>query len=721
MTHAAPLPERVGVSPFRGRLVHELMGLDLEPAAKHPRFDDDIWDLTGVLDAPIQLRPQRLVWDFTAIPYLHWQVMVREFLVAIRAPQHDAVATLPWARRQRLSLQTCIDRRFDVFAWLRWLADEGVERLTQVTQEHCERYLRRREDDGLGPSSLKSVTLAIKDLARYGELFTTDRYPPAFMPWAGKSATMVAGYVKPGENVTSPVPDLVLRPALTAGLYLVEVLGPHVADLVDQSVRRRTKPVSGRRARRDEFAALMARYIEDRSALPELDDHDVRERLNTGWDQRDPLLRLNFSELARDLDVTQFRADEIHQVRDLAETAVAQVGVAPYWARTADLIERADNRGRVPWTTALTANRVNDLAMAVFNAALLTAVAVSGMRSGEVMELTTSSCLPPREFKPGLFRYCLASKRIKGEQWGGVADEWVVIEPAYRAVELATRLVTLKASLTPTSMGPDTSVFGRYDLVTRFDTLRRWVNSPAGARLGLEPIPQGRVTGRMLRRTLALELAHRPNGLWAAKVHLKQVAIATTEGYSARPGGAQARFHAEMVAEEHAHNIELTAAAYRDYRNGRLPAGPGAKNLIAAFQHVDTELAAEKTTQPTVVASDRHIELLLKKRAATLHVQPANFCWFTDPAKALCLKLAGAPTETQPLAGLCDAARCPQATFHAEHRKVWAGCAKTTEAFLCNPRIPVGEKTRLTTEHERAQRVVEAIDDATAPAEREGR
>jgi hypothetical protein len=73
------------------------------------------------------------------------------------------------------------------------------------------------------------------------------------------------------------------------------------------------------------------------------------------------------------------------------------------------------------------------------------------------------------------------------------------------------------------------------------------------------------------------------------------------------------------------------------------------------------------------------------------------------------------------LAGLCDAARCPQATFHAEHREVWAGCAKTTETFLGNPRIPVGERKRLTTEHERAQRVVEAIDDATASAESEQR
>ena len=115
-----------------------------------------------------------------------------------------------------------------------------------------------------------------------------------------------------------------------------------------------------------------------------------------------------------------------------------------------------------------------------------------------------------------------------------------------------------------------------------------------------------------------------------------------------------------------------------------------------------------------MVPTDRHVELLLKKRAATLHVQPANYCWFTNPAKALCLKLAGTPTADQPLAGMCDAARCPQATFHPEHREAWAGCATTTEVFLGNPRIPAGEKKRLAAEHDRASQVVAAIDQAAA-------
>ncbi|MFD8817470.1 hypothetical protein ACFV23_39810 [Streptomyces sp. NPDC059627] len=42
---------------------------------------------------------------------------------------------------------------------------------------------------------------------------------------------------------------------------------------------------------------------------------------------------------------------------------------------------------------------------------------------------------------------------------------------------------------------------------------------------------------------------------------------------------------------------------------------------------------------------------LLTKRAKVLHLGPANHCWFTDPSRALCLKLAGTPTADRPLVG----------------------------------------------------------------------
>ncbi|MDO0924099.1 hypothetical protein QQY24_01130 [Streptomyces sp. TG1A-8] len=77
-----------------------------------------------------------------------------------------------------------------------------------------------------------------------------------------------------------------------------------------------------------------------------------------------------------------------------------------------------------------------------------------------------------------------------------------------------------------------------------------------------------------------------------------------------------------------------------------------------------------------------------------LHVEVANFCWFRDPSKALCLKLAGNPNAKQPLVGMCDSARCPQATHHQSHRPVWLVQVTVIDTFVESPREPSGGQGR---------------------------
>jgi hypothetical protein len=79
----------------------------------------------------------------------------------------------------------------------------------------------------------------------------------------------------------------------------------------------------------------------------------------------------------------------------------------------------------------------------------------------------------------------------------------------------------------------------------------------------------------------------------------------------------------------------------------------------------------------------------------------------------LCLKLAGTPDADKPLAGMCDSARCPQATHHSCHRRAWAEHADKTKAFLADlgPTRKT-EKTRLEAEYDRAIRVLTEIDAA---------
>ena len=149
-------------------------------------------------------------------------------------------------------------------------------------------------------------------------------------------------------------------------------------------------------------------------------------------------------------------------------------------------------------------------------------------------------------------------------------------------------------------------------------------------------------------------------------------------------------------AEEEAEHLRLTAAAYDDYQRGVLPTGNGAA-----------------TPGPVTVLDDRRVERLLKATAATLHLGVGNYCWFTDPSKALCLKLAGTPEADQPLIGMCDSARCPQATHQARHRPVWAERAQNINSvFLGNPRPSKPEQSRAQAAFDRAQRVLAEIDAA---------
>jgi hypothetical protein len=149
---------------------------------------------------------------------------------------------------------------------------------------------------------------------------------------------------------------------------------------------------------------------------------------------------------------------------------------------------------------------------------------------------------------------------------------------------------------------------------------------------------------------------------------------------------------------------------------------PHAKNLLEFFDTVDGKLTDEQRAAPKIVVNDQELRGMLSKRAKTLHLGVANYCWFTDPSKALCLRLAGTPDADKPLIGMCDSARCPQATHHPCHRPVWAQAVESTTVFLSNlTRGQKAEKARLGADLARAKRVLAEIDanTATAPADEE--
>ena len=711
-------------SAFAGADVCAKAGLSLPDGARRPAFDDDLWDFTEVIGLPNQMAKFSRRFDISAITEPCWRLVAKELIMAMLAPRHEAVVALPRAYRTPLHLVTAFGRLAELTRFFNWLTERDVTSLASIDSQSAAAYLAHRRyvlDEGgvvvgeRSPGTRRVAAQVVVDLVNYRELFSTDRVEEGFRPFGGAAPSRIAEMPAPGQNKTPPVDVSVLQPMLAAATYVVRALGSHAIELSRQikEADRRWSLRSGQhvlstRVPTTEFTKLLADYEHKGEPLPLLADHNVADRRAAGWLPDDPLAPIALGLLARQAGFTQFWSQWLPHLRDQIEATVAVVGAEKPFARGAASIDRADGDGVIAWSLPLDRHQASAVVGIVRTAAIITLAAVSGMRSSELMELEVGCCRPPESYGEGLARYRLAGKIIKGQPLGGVADEWVVIEPAYRAAELLAALHE--------KPDPGTPLLGRFAFDVRYRWFYNWVNGPAGQRLGLAPIPESPVSLRALRRTLAIELAYRPGGVLAAKLHLKHIAVATTEGYASRPGGAQAELLAEINKHEAERNVGLVFAEFSNYQQGIMPAGPGAKELTELFAHVDGKLSTGADA-PKTQRSDREVLNLLTKRAQTLHLGVANYCWFTDPSRALCLKLAGTPHAERPLVGMCDSARCPQATHHPCHRPVWAEHAQQTETFL----VSLGptrktERARLQADHDRARRVVDAIDAAISVA-----
>lgn len=277
-----------------------------------------------------------------------------------------------------------------------------------------------------------------------------------------------------------------LQPLLANCLYLVDIIGPYAADLLDR-VRARPK-VSGAAMKRlgprslAKIEAVIAEHRRTGTPLPRLDGPAVTTRLNKGWSPEDPLLNVFVNEVAQAAGIARVPSSQLALLRPTFQAAVADVGVAGLWGRHAELVPRVDTGEVVPWTEPLTSWQVRrHLAEHLLGACLVVVAAVSGMRHSELVHIEAGSRRPPESVPGGGYRYRLGSRLVKGQRFGGTPDEWVVLEQVDRAVALAERL-----SAAPTGTP-----------LVRHTELRVGDEAPAGlVRPTVRPTPRARAGSR---------------------------------------------------------------------------------------------------------------------------------------------------------------------------------------------------------------------------------
>ncbi|MFE7402882.1 hypothetical protein [Streptomyces sp. NPDC057557] len=396
----------------------------------------------------------------------------------------------------------------------------------------------------------------------YAELLSTDAYQDGFVPWNGRPAAAVTGVKPHGENSVPPVPDELLATCL----YLVDVVGPQLADTVEarhsHEENRARMPVA-RIADVPRLRVLCEQAREKAEPLPRIAANQLARQ---ACHQDGPLHPLAWTHLVNLAGFGEIADTAKPHLRPALLVVAEEVGFAAPWARNAPSIGRYGDNEPIPWTAPLAPEDLRVAVGNVLTACIVVTSALSGMRASELLELEAGCRKPARTVSGGGHRFRLSGKVVKNKRFGGVPDEWVDIEEVDRAIALAERLLGRPRGA---------ALFGNVDLTVRVRTLRNWLER-TGLRThwGVPVIPNGPCGPRMLRRTLALSIAHRPGGLLAAKVALKHISVATTEGYAARPGGSQRLLHAEVETAEEEEHLKLTVQAFRDAQTGISPPAP---------------------------------------------------------------------------------------------------------------------------------------------------
>ncbi|MGH2687479.1 MAG: hypothetical protein ACRDKW_01525, partial [Actinomycetota bacterium] len=482
-----------------------------DPALPHPRFCDDVWDLSAIADVPVADRmPCRLRIDWTQIANPTWRICAKEVGLALLQPEVGLARRIPGARRRAVHPHAL--RRVVLIwrSWFAWMADHGLERLADLTQPHCDAWLAGRQQEVTTSTVLAEVS-ALRLFADYRTVLTLDVFAEGFRPWGSRTASHVAGWKSGGENATPVIPDDVLGPVLAGALFLVETAGPDVL-----AARAQWRAIHERATRPspltidERLSGYLAELRRAGRCLPALDSQHLSQLRGRGaLNEADPLHRVNLSVGAGSIGVDSHSLVMPNR-RPVLEAALEELGCAPGGISVpVTMVENPTRPGhRQPWHGEFSPWEVEDLGKLVLTACYIVVAALSGLRHGELAEMRRG-CVRAELLPNGKMRYRIHGKVTKGRPFGGEAERWTVIEQVAIAFRLAGHLVD------------EDLPFARLCFGARYPRFVRWVNGP-GARAFLAPIPvDWRVNGRQFRRTLARLLGFRPHGVLAGKIHLK--------------------------------------------------------------------------------------------------------------------------------------------------------------------------------------------------------
>ncbi|MDK9498682.1 hypothetical protein QEZ40_003875 [Streptomyces katrae] len=650
-----------------------------------PRFADPIWNLAALAHGEATTTLS-IVWENFAVPLRPGLMRAGWALLNLPTPQ-PLMADSRAATRERPAVTTLtrVIRTWSYFA--RWLASRSVRSLDEITRDLMTEYATER--GGLGTCRMVIVheLFSITRLWAFAPfLLPEDRIPVP--PWedaevggTGAYADGLRQWQRSGENATAPIHPSVMSPLLVWALRTVTDFAPDILSARVEMLRLLDNaPIRAEPGGRDKVRAYFRRLEETGEPVPGFNSPRIKTLRQTHQRRTGsppPPLPSHNQYIAGLLGVS------VGQVNGLVSSCVRdsdRLATGDGAPLATEITGCLDGRS---WRGVIDFEEVQDLAEHLMTAALIVIAYLSGIRPQEVLQLQRGCCTTEHR-SDGTVRH-----RITGHHFKTVTDSrgnhlpqgalrthpWTVIAPVQQAVTVLEAL-TDGQLLFPRSLSkchkPRTYLGSALTPALAIARIRRfsaWSNELARHHgrdhEAIPDDPEGAVTLRRFRRTIAWFIVRRPSGRIALGIQYGHLSASLADGY----GGRSTTDMLQLLDLEQAlATAETLAAAAERLAAGEGVSGPAASRYLTAASKFQTTYAGG-------FLSKRQHKALVANPHLQVFDHPESFltCNY-DPHTALCNPARGkadATSQRTPSHSRCHRA-CPNISRTDTHTKLAA-------------------------------------------------
>lgn len=614
-------------------------------------FGDDTWDLTPGIheDHAIKysINFSRFPAAFRAdLKVYLWMLINSESVRPVQGGPAD---------RTEIALSTIAQALTPLARFLAWCDEHEIASLQSVTETHLDELLADCLEAGLATPAIQKIITETRRLWANRSLVPEAIRLAERSPWNNEAAADILG-LKPSAsgNRTPRIADETILPLLSWALRFTQ---DFAGDIID--------------AYREywELSSASWRYSEAGPRTP----HIVGARQTRLLEALGRLRSLGLGLPGRihpDTQVPQINWTHLGRLtgsyglshstydRELIEASGMPLDDDSYLL--------TECRGQIDghlWNGRFVRwNDVVPLAQLLQTACFVVVSYLSGMRPGEVLTLR-ANCASQNP-ATGLWE-------VRGTRWKAAQDSsgakiptgrldgnpWVVHPLASQAVDLLTELAEISGTelLFPASIRP-ARVRGAAErhnaragtalttarATTEISRFIDWISTYCDAHGRSDAIPadpDGRLTPRRFRRTLAWHIVRRPRGLVAAAIQYGHISTHITQGYS---GTYASGFPGEIAMERWLQRIEQFAEMDRYLDSEGHISGPAANELR------DRTSAANAKYAGRVLPTNRQASQMLSDPVLQIYQGDGLHCVF-NRATALCAR-----DVPEPVLGNCS-------------------------------------------------------------------